>query len=153
MANRRLVAALLPLALAACARQNPAAACAEQNTAVTREEAVVVFAFNGNARDTLRVLVRNRETIAAAQQFIRACEGAHIPIGPIARGAGPADPRYPFHFLPDSVRLAEITIELCDGAPMRTPAEVNAFFEGATGDANAPTAPYCPWSAYPVRVE
>lgn len=150
MAIRTLAAAVLPLALlafAACGGEG------EEPLGPAPEEAVISFAFQARPQDTLLVLVRNQETIAAAQQYIRDRRGAHIPIGPIRRGAGPADPRYPFHFVPDSVRLAEITIELCDGALMRTTAEVDAFFEGATGAANAASAPYCPWSAYPVRVQ
>lgn len=152
MAIQLRTAALLPLALlifSACGE----GASPNEPIDPAPKEAVVSFVFRSRPQDTLRVLVRHQATIAAAQQYIRTREGAHIPIGPIRRGAGPADPRYPFHFVPDSVRLAEITIELCDGAPMRTAAEVNAFIEGATGNANAASATYCPWSAYPVRVQ
>ena len=52
---------------------------------------------------------------------------------------------------PDSVRLAEMAMEVCDGAPMRTAASVNEFFE-LTGRATAQSTTYCPWSAYPVDV-
>ncbi len=68
------------------------------------------------------------------------------------RGAG-EDPRYPFRFVPEEVRLVEAAMELCDGAPMRTAAEVDAYFLGATGSRRSKRAPWCPWSARPLRME
>jgi hypothetical protein len=115
------------------------------------EEATIVFAFEGLPDDTLRVRVRHAPTIAAARAYIDTKQGPRIPVGRIVRGAG-SDPTYPFHFVPTSVRLAEATIELCDGAPMRTPAEVDAFITGATGKSNARSATWCPWSAYPIEI-
>jgi hypothetical protein len=112
--------------------------------------AIVTFAFQGRT-DTMLVLITDRVTIAQAETRVRTGRGAAIPIGPIVRGAG-VDPRFPFHFLPDSVRLAEVAIELCDGRPMRTAAEVDDFFEGSTGHRDAPRATWCPWGAYPIAV-
>jgi hypothetical protein len=109
---------------------------------------VVVFAFDKTS-DSLRVLVADSETVQLANQYIATKKGAHIPTGPIRIGAG-ADPRYPFHFVPDSVRLAEVTMELCDGALMRTEAEVRRFIQGAGG---SNSARWCPWAAFPVAVE
>ena len=129
------------------------AGCSSDNsTGVERDAAIVHFAFDGHPADTLRVLVTSRATIDAADRYIRTKQGAHIPIGPIVRDPG-ADARYPFHFLSDSLRLAELAMELCDGAPMRTAAAVTEFIAGATGDANSPRATYCPWGAHPVRIE
>jgi hypothetical protein len=91
-------------------------------------------------------------TIAQAEARIATGTGPTFPIGPIARGAG-TDARYPFHFLPDSVRLAELAVEACDGAPMKTAAEVDDFFEGSTGNRNAPRAVWCPWGGFPMAVE
>lgn len=121
-------------------------------TIPTADEAIVVFAFQGYPADTLRVLVRHAPTIKEARKFIAGRSSANIPSGPIVRGTG-VDPRYPFHFIPDSVRLASVTIELCDGAPMRTSAEVDTFMEGATGDSTATSAQWCPWSARPIAIE
>ena len=142
MAKRWMAGAAVLLAMAG-------GACTE-TTADDARGAVVVFAFDGHPQDTLRVEVTDPETILQAEAYVRTGKGAHIPIGPIARGAG-ADPRYPFHFVADSVRLAEMTMELCDGAPMRTEAQVNELFE-LTGRAGKETAPYCPWSARPIAV-
>ena len=116
------------------------------------QQGVVTFAFEGSPQDTLRVLVNSSAAIAQAVNYIANRQGAKFPIGPIFRGAG-VDARYPFHYDPDSVQLAEIATEVCDGRPMRTVAELNAFFQGATGDANATRAIWCPWGAYPIKVD
>jgi hypothetical protein len=126
------------------------AACGSAGTD-PEDGAVVTFAFQGRP-DTLLVLITDPATITAAEARVRSGSGPNIPIGPIVRGAG-IDSRYPFHFIPDSVRLAEAAIELCDGAPMKTPAEVDAFFLGSTGNPNATQAIWCPWNAYPIAVE
>ena len=125
-------------------------ACSDSVAGAPRADgAVVTFAFSGST-DTMHVHVRNASTIEAARSFIRTQTGPKFPIGPIARGAG-ADPRYPFHYLPDEIALAEVAMELCDGRPMKTDEAVDRFFEG-TGRSAAATTTYCPWGAYPVAV-
>jgi hypothetical protein len=113
--------------------------------------AEVAFAFGGHPADTLRVLVRSATAIADVEAYLATQDGPRIPAGTIVRGAG-IDPRYPFHFLPESVQLVDAAIELCDGRPMRTLAEVDEYMRGATGDADPQSAPWCPWSAYPVSI-
>ena len=113
--------------------------------------AVVTFGFGGRT-ETMRVLVTDPVTVAQAEARIATGTGPSFPIGPIVRGAG-IDARYPFHYLPDSVRLAELAVEVCDGAPMKTPAEVDDFFEGSTGDRDASRAVWCPWGAFPIAVD
>ena len=113
--------------------------------------AEVAFAFDGRPEDTLRVLVQSATTIADVEAYLATQEGPRIPAGTIVRGAG-IDPRYPFHFLPESVQLVDVAIELCDGSPMRTLAEVDEYMRGATGEANPQSAPWCPWTAYPVGI-
>ena len=114
--------------------------------------AVVTFAWDARP-DTMRIIINSAETVAAACQYIETQSGPNIPSGPIVKGAGIADTRVPFHFIADSVRLVDVGIEICDGALMKTAAEVNEYFQGATGNANSPKAPFCPWNARPVRVE
>jgi hypothetical protein len=128
-----------------------ATACGGDSSTAPGSGAVVRFAFDGNPRDTMRVLITDPATIEAARAYIRTKQGAHIPIGPIVIGAG-IDARYPYHFDPDAVRLAELAIEVCDGAPMRTPAEVAAFIQGSTGSTTA-RATWCPWGGRPVSIE
>ena len=127
------------------------AAC-DSSTEPGAEEAVVLFTFEGYPADTMRVLMQHGPTIQEARRVIAGESDATIPIGPIVRGSG-VDPRYPYHFLPDEVRLAGMTIELCDGAPMHTAAEVDEFFLGSTGDPNASQAYWCPWNARPIAIE
>jgi len=113
----------------------------------------VIVTFTWDSRpDTMRVLVCDAAAVAAAQSYVATQTGAHIPSGPIVRGAG-ADAALPFHFIADSVQLVELAIELCDGRMMRTPGEVNEYFLGATGRTDAQKAPYCPWGARPISVE
>lgn len=114
--------------------------------------AVVSFKFDGRPADTLHVLVTHGPTIEEARRYVNTGHGSRLPIGPIVRGAG-SDARYPFHFLPDQVRLADLAIEVCDGDLMRTAAEVDAFFLGSTGSVSSPQATWCPWGAYPYAVQ
>lgn len=113
--------------------------------------AVITVAFEGLA-DTLDIVVTDAATIAAADAYVQSHSGSRMIAGRIARGAG-VDTRYPFHFVPESVRIVEVAIELCDGAPMRTAAAVDSFFVGSTGDLHSESAQYCPWSSYPIRVQ
>lgn len=112
--------------------------------------AVVTFAFEASS-DMLDVLVLDEPTIEAALQRVATGVGPRMPVGPIRRGAG-IDPDYPFHFVPEDLRLADLATEVCDGRPMQTEAEVDDFIELSTGDRNAASATWCPWGARPVAV-
>lgn len=116
-----------------------------------RDGAIVTFAFD-QLTDTLRVHVRDSATIAEAERWVATGTGSRMPVGPIVRGAG-VDTRYPFHYLPDSVRLSDLAIEICDGRPMRTPSQVDEFFFLSTGNAGAARATWCPWGAHPIAVQ
>jgi hypothetical protein len=104
------------------------AACRQGNLG----EAVVAFAWSSRP-DTMRMLVRNSTTVS------------------IMRGAG-VDAALPFRYVPDSLQLVDVAMELCDGSLMRTTAAVDAFFQGATGRVDSERAPFCPWGARPVDV-
>jgi hypothetical protein len=113
--------------------------------------AIVRVVFDGNPADTLDIAVTDAATIAAARAFVLNGSGPRLVTGPIVKGVG-YDPRFPFHFIPDSVKLADVAIEVCDGAPMHTTAEVEAFFQLSKGNANAPSAQWCPWNSRPIAV-
>ena len=113
---------------------------------------MVTFAFAGRPADTMVVIVNDTATVAAARRRIATGSGPQMIVGRIVRGSL-LDTRYPFHFDPDSVRLADTAMELCDGAPMHTSAEVDSFFLGETGNAQAQSATWCPWSSYPIKVQ
>lgn len=111
---------------------------------------VIVFAFRGFPQDTLRVAVTDTATVAAATRYVQSGAGARVPNGIIVHGKG-VDARYPFHFLRETVQLTQLAMELCDGAPMHSRAEVDRFMSGAGGSGGK--ARWCPWAAYPIRVE
>lgn len=132
-----------------------AAGCSDGGTApppVSNFGALISFAFTGYPADTIRVITSNQAVIFAAQQRIAKGSGPQLIIGKIVRGAG-VDARYPFHFLDDGLQLTDTAIELCDGAPMHTASEVDAFFLGSTGNSQAQSATWCPWASYPVKVD
>jgi len=113
---------------------------------------IVRFAFEEYPGDTLSVIVTHGPTLEAARAYVRTGRGPRIPIGPIVRGAG-IDGRYPFHFLPDQVRLVEHVLEPCDAAFMYTEIDVEEFFRVAAGALDASHVLWCPASAYPVAVD
>jgi hypothetical protein len=147
---------LLPLVLSAafiaiaCADSiaPPRAGCASP----VPQQGVVTFTWDARPEDTMRVLVTDAPTVAAACAFLVSGTGPRMPTGMIARGAG-SDPTLPFHYLPESVRIVDAAIEICDGRLMKTAASLDDYIEGATGDRNAAQAPYCPWGARPIAVE
>jgi hypothetical protein len=114
--------------------------------------AIITVAFTGLTADTLDIVVTDSATIAAAEAYVHSDSGSHMISGRITRGAG-VDSSYPFHFIPETVRIVDVAIELCDGAPMRTAAAVDTFFLGSTGTVNSESAQYCPWSSYPIAVQ
>lgn len=111
----------------------------------------VMLAFDGFPQDTLRIAITDTAAIRMAREYVTTKQGPRLPIGRILRGAG-IDPRYPFHFEPASVQFADVAMEVCDGAPMRTDSAVVEFMRGATGLANPTSATWCPWAAYPIEV-
>jgi hypothetical protein len=126
------------------------AACGDATSPIPEGGAVVTFAFSAT-RDTLDVLVLDSTTIAQAERRVATGEGPRMPVGPIVRGAG-LDRRYPFHYVPGEVRLADLAAEVCDGRPMRNPVDVDDFFELSTGNRAAHSAIWCPWGATPISV-
>ena len=146
LALRRLpLAAAIVLVLGGCGE-------APAGPVLPMHGALVTFVFDGHPADTLRVHITHPVTVSEAQGYVLGGDGPYIPIGTIRPGAG-VDARYPFHFEPESVRLAEAAMELCDGAPMRDTAAVRAFMAGVTGHQQATSATWCPWAARPIAVE
>lgn len=73
--------------------------------------------------------------------------GATIPVGPLRRGSGPGAHNAPWswHLDPADVRMAEVTIELCDGRPSYVEAHLDEFI--------ATVGQYCPWGARLIAVD
>ena len=91
--------------------------------------------------ETFNVWVTNPNTIAQLEA-LQAGEGnANIPIGPIAYGPGEGDHNAPWnwHYDPERVEMAEMTIELCDAVPSYVEENLQEFVETIGA--------YCPWGA------
>lgn len=129
------------------------AACSSTSAPTpTFPSALVTFAFTGIPGDTMRVFITDSATIVAAERYVATKSGPHLATGTIVRQAS-VDVRYPYQYQPETVRLVDAAIELCDGAPMHSAAAVDDFIEGATGNRNATTATWCPWASYPIAVQ
>lgn len=150
MQTRSLIAAFATVLVAGCFDlTSPPTVITDP---VEKVGAVLTVTFPSHPADTLKVLVTDSATIEAANTFVRTGAGPHMLTGTIVRGPG-LDTRYPFHYLAPTVRLADVGMEICDGAPMRTASDVNDFFGWATGSANSDHATWCPWSSKPIAVE
>lgn len=114
--------------------------------------AVLTVVFEGHPQDTMKVIVTDTATISAAEAYVATKQGSRLMIGRIVKGAG-YDARYPFRYLPATVRLVDMAMEVCDGAPMRTTQDVNNFFEWSTGNANSAETTWCPWASEPIAVQ
>jgi len=131
-------------------------ACSSAETSepipVDATAAVVTVVFPSHRADTLDVLVTDPATITAAESFVRTHNGPKLVSGRIVRGTG-VDSRYPFHFIPESVKIVDAAMEICDGEPMRSAQALDSFFEWSTGDRQSPSAPWCPWESRPIAVQ
>ena len=142
----RMLAGLLALLLAGCGDD----ATAPRDT-VPEGGGIITLAFDDGAVTTMRVAA-GAAALEAATLYIETQSGPRMPFGLIEHGAG-VDERYPLHFVAESVELVGFAMELCDGAPMTTREEVDAFMRGATGETRPTSATWCPWSARPIAVE
>ena len=92
--------------------------------------------------DEFRMRVTDPDTIRLAMENL-AGGNSRFPNGPIAVGDGGFNSPWSWHFRPESVRMVETSIELCDGTPSYVEAHREAYL--ASG--------YCPWLARGVAVE
>jgi hypothetical protein len=78
---------------------------------------------------------------ATIQQAIVISRGGPraFPIGPLPRGAGGFNAPWSWHMDPDTTRLAEVAVEICDGMP--------SFVERNLAESLRPEVGYCPWAA------
>jgi hypothetical protein len=65
-----------------------------------------------------------------------------FPSGRIERGTGGFNQPWNWHFIPESVRMVEAAIEVCDGRPSYVQQHIDDFV--AIG--------YCPWGAKIIKV-
>lgn len=105
---------------------------------------VATFDVNG---ERFNVWLTNDETIENVYALQRGESNANIPNGPIQHGAGRADHNAPhdWHLDPEATEMAEVTFELCDGAPSYVDDNTEEFVENV--------GRYCPWSAELVEID
>ncbi|HEY7394149.1 MAG TPA: hypothetical protein VH559_04875 [Gemmatimonadaceae bacterium] len=140
------ILALATVAVGACSNESVSAPDGDGRYAM------LTIGFESRPADTLHVVLSDSATIARAESYVATHNGPRMISGRIVKGAL-LDARYPFHFKAGSVQIVDAAIELCDGAPMRTAQDVDNYFEGSTGSASSESAPWCPWSSYPIAVQ
>lgn len=93
------------------------------------------------AGERFRMLVTDPETIRLARENY---EGGNqrFPIGNIQRGDGGFNEPWSWSYIPDSVRMVEVAIEVCDGRPSYVNSHIDDYLRVG----------YCPWGARVVRL-
>jgi hypothetical protein len=114
--------------------------------ATPHEGVVAIFDVHG---EQIRVWTTNEDTINDLYALQAGESDANIPNGPIAHGnspegAEPVNVPWSWHYDPEQVEMAEVTIEVCDGTPSFVEANVDYFVEDV--------GQYCPWSAELVEI-
>jgi len=66
--------------------------------------------------EKFKVLVTNPETAKLLREMMRG-ERQGIIVGELRRGDGGFNKPWSWHLDPETIEIAEITIELCDGTP------------------------------------
>ncbi len=89
----------------------------------------------------------NEDTIDQIMALDAGTSSASIPNGPLMRGSGMANHNAPWswHLDPEMTSMAEVTIEVCDGAPSFVEDNLDYFVDDI--------GQYCPWNAELVHVE
>jgi hypothetical protein len=98
-------------------------------------------------QERFQVFVRNTAAIDRLFLVRSGVANGSIPNGRIRRGAGAAAhnaPR-PWHLDPDDIEIADVAIEVCDGAPSYVDAHVDEYV--------SVIGRYCPWGARLVSIE
>jgi len=92
-----------------------------------------------------RVFVTDPDTIAGLFRLQQGASQATIPIGALRSGPGAGLHNAPWSWHLEDARLAEFTIELCDGNPQYVEEELDYWLNTVQS--------YCPWSAILVGIE
>lgn len=93
------------------------------------------------ASDQFVMYVTDADTIRLATENFQGKNNA-FPSGRIDRGNGGFNQPWSWHFIPESVRMVEASIEVCDG----TPSYVNNHLDDFV------SIGYCPWGGKIVKV-
>jgi hypothetical protein len=138
MAMLRSRLALLTLAAIALAGSIAAGAQASRAESPQKKRALVTWKVGG---EKFRSYVNVPADVVLVRDAIRAGTAAGIPVGRVHRGTR-ENTGHRWHVR--NVRLAEVTIELCDGRPSSLDADLAYWVRTVER--------YCPWGAVPVRL-
>jgi hypothetical protein len=87
--------------------------------------------------ESFHVSVVDEAVIAEAERRIQEEDGVAIVIGTLARGDGGFNQPWSWHMLPMTVRVVDISIEVCDGRPSMVEADVDYWVDTVKQ--------FCPW--------
>jgi len=86
--------------------------------------------------EVFRILLRDSDAIAQARALVGA-GNRRIVAGTLASGNGGFNMPWNWHLDPDSVRFAEVAVEICDGCPSDVEASGGHWAAGS----------FCPWTS------
>ena len=93
--------------------------------------------------ERFNLMATDPETVRQLMENYEGNNSMHV-TGNLARGDGGFNSPYQWHLEPASVRMAEVSIELCDGRPSLIEEDLEYWLE-TVGN-------YCPWSSKVVKV-
>lgn len=91
--------------------------------------------------DTFVMLVTDPDTIQLARDNFEG-KNHRFPSGHIEIGNGGFNGIWGWHYVPDNVRMVEVSVEVCDGTPSYVNTHLNDYL----------TVGYCPWTAQVIKV-
>ncbi len=91
------------------------------------------------------IFITNKQTIEDVLALQRGESQASIPSGRVLRGAVFYNAPWSWHIDPEDIKMAEITMELCDGTPSMVEADLDYWVDTVQR--------FCPWQAKLVRIE
>lgn len=109
-----------------------------------------LFATFDFVGDSVRVFVTDPQTSQNLIDISNGKRGDMIPNGILVDdrpGKSPYDPKWSFHFKPESVQMADFTIEVCDGTASYIEEHMDEWFQGQKEQR------WCGWSAKLKKIE
>ena len=87
--------------------------------------------------ESFTVSILDGAVISEAERRMRDEDGVGIVIGTLARGDGGFNLPWSWHMLPNTVQIADFSIEVCDGRPSMVEADVDYWVDAVRQ--------FCPW--------
>ncbi len=87
--------------------------------------------------ESFTVSILDEAVIREAERRIQEEDGVGIVIGTLVRGDGGFNMPWSWHLLPNTVQVADMSIEVCDGRPSMVEADVDYWVDTVKQ--------FCPW--------